>query len=182
MLDWKKDRSEGKFAKATAENFAKVRTQFAKAGFKKHLLAGDGFCHRPLEDMMKETLAKDTAASFQPFVGKLDVTPGLNLDGTIRIDFSSDETRNFHREYTVWFSIDTGKFTPEWFRMAAKQNVSIAKWGDGIKMELDDGESFNAPLYLCINYVPFDKAKTHSKADAEELFRRILGVLDARLD
>jgi hypothetical protein len=174
VLDWKKDRSEGKFAKATAENFAKARTQFAKAGFKKELLVGDDFCDRLFAAMLKETAAKDMAASFRPFDGDLDTTPGINLDGTIRIDFWNDE-------YTGWFSMDPRKLTPEWFRKAVKKHVTVGNWGGGIQMKLDDGQNYKAPLYLCINYVPTDKSKPPSKEDAERLFQRILGVVNAWL-
>lgn len=182
VLDWKKDRAEGKFEKATAENLAKLRVQFGKAGFKKELLAGDDFCKRLLGAMMKETSAKDIAASFQPFVGKLDVTPGIQLDGTIRIDFTSDETRDYNTEYRGWFSIDPRKLSPEWFRKATKKHVEVSKWGEGIQMEMDDGNHFRAPLRLCINYVPFDKSKRPSQEDAEKLFKRMLGVLDGWLE
>lgn len=182
VLDWKKDRTEGNFAKARAENFAKVRTQFVKAGFKQELLVGDDFCNRLLKAMMKETAAKDMAASFQPFVSKLDVTPGINLDGTIRIDFSSDEARQYRNEYTGWFSIDPSKLNPNWFRIAVKNHVTVTKLRESIVMELDDGENFQAPMYLSINYASFDKLKRPSKEDAEKLFQRILSVLDSWLE
>lgn len=182
VLDWKKDRSEGKFAKATSENFAKVRAQFAKAGFKKELLVGDDFCKRLLGAMMRETSTKDMGASFQPFAGKLDVIPWIGLDGKIRIDFQSDEARKYKTEYTAWFSLDPRNFSPEWFRKATKQHVEVIKLDGPISMDLDDGSSFRGPLYLNIKYEPFDKAKQPSKEDAEELFKRMLAAMDAWLE
>lgn len=181
VLDWKKDSSEGKFAKATTENFKKVRAEFAKVGFNKELLVGDDFCKRLLGAMMTETTAKDMAGSFQPFVGKLDVTPGINLDGTIRIDFESEREGSYNNHYQGWFSLDPKKFSAKWFRNAVKKHVTVSKWGDGFQMNLDDGKSFTSPLYLSINYELSNKSKLPSKEESEKLFRRMLGVLDTWL-
>jgi hypothetical protein len=181
VLDWKKDRSAGKFKQARKENFEKARALFAKAGFKNELLEGDDFCNRLLQTMMKETSAKDMATSFHPFVGKLDVNPWMRLDGSIRIDFTSDEIRDFDAEYTGWFVLDPRKFSPELFRKAVKQHVEASKWGEGVEMELNDGSNFKAPFYLCIKYEPFDKAKRPTNEESEKLFRNMLGVMDGWL-
>lgn len=182
VLDWKKDRSAGKFDLATKENAEKVRKLFAKAGFKKELLVGDDFCSRLLQEMMKETSAKGMADSFHPFVGKLDVTPSIQLNGSIRIDFASDESRNYRTEFTGWFVLDPRRFSSEWFRKAVKRHVEVGEWGDGMKMELNDGSHFNAPFYLKVIYEPFDHAKRPSKEDSEKWFRSMLGVLDSWLE
>jgi hypothetical protein len=181
VLDWKKDRSAGKFDLARKENFEKVRAGFAKAGFKQELLAGDDFCTRLLQAMMKETLAKDMVDSFHPFAGKLDVVPSIQLNGSIRIDFVSDEVRDNDTEFRGWFVLDPHRFSPEWFRTLVKQHVEVGEWGEGVQMELDGGSHFDAPFYLSINYVPFDHAKRPSKEDSEKLFRQMLGVLDGWL-
>ena len=181
VLDWKNDRSTGKFAQAATENFAKVRTQFAKAGFKKELLTGDDFCHRLLESMMKQTSTKGMAASFHPFVGKLDVTPTIGRNGAIQIASQSDEIRKDRTEYTVWFSLDPRNFSPAWFRNAKKRNVEVREWGDGFEMELNNGFA-DSPLVLRVIYEPFRNSKRPSKEDAERLFLRMLGIFDSWLN
>lgn len=181
VLDWKKDRGSGKFEQARKEHFEKLRIGFAKAGFKKELLAGDDFCSRLIQAMMKETSAKGMADSFHPFVSKVELTPGTELSGSIRIDFGSDEVRNLNNEYTGWLVLDPNKFNAEWFRKAVRQHVKTGEWGDGIQMELDDGSNFRSPLYLCIKYVPFDHAEPPSKEVSEKLFRNMLRVLDGWL-
>ncbi len=177
VLDWKKDRESGEFTSVKKEHYKKLRAAFSKAGFKDELLAGDDFCSRILQSMMKEIHGQEPGASFKPFLGKLDITPSFQLDGSIRIDFTSDEVRNFDTEYTGWFRLDPLKFNPQWFHEAAKNHVEVGKWGDGIEMKLDDGSSWNSPLYLCIKYVPFDKSKTPTEKESEASFARILNVL-----
>lgn len=181
VLDWKKDRSAGKFEQARKENFEKARALFAKAGFRKELLAGDDFCSRLLEAMIKEASAKEVADSFPAFAGKLEVFPVIQLNGSIIIEFESDKPEEFPREFSGHFVLDPVKFSPEWYREAVKRDVSVWKREDSIKMELDDGSSFNAPLYLSINHAPLDQAKQPSKEDAEKVFRNMLGVLDGWL-
>lgn len=182
VLDWKKDRSSGKFDLARKENFEKVRAGFAKAGFKQELLAGDDFCTRLLQAMMKETSAKGMADSFHPFAGKLDEVPWVQLNGSIRIDFESGDSRASKTEFRGYFVLDPRRFSPEWFRKAVKQHVRVAELTDCINMELDDGSNFDAPFYLSIYYKPFDHAKRPSKEDSEKLFRSMLGVLDGWLN
>ena len=178
VLDWKKDRESGEFAAVKKEHYKKLRAAFSKAGFKEELLVRDDFCSRILQSMMKQAFAQETANSFKPFLGKLDVTPGFELDGKIRIDFGSDEVRDFRPEYIGWFSLDPRKFSPQWFRKAAKGHVEVSKWSDdGIEMKLDDGTSFHSPLYLCIKYVPFEKSNAPSEKESEALFARMLNVL-----
>lgn len=183
VLDWKKDRADGKFARAKQENFAKVRAAFAKAGFKEELLEGDDFCFRLLQILVKPISGKTAAAAaFPPFAGRLDVIPKIGLDGKIRIDFESDEVREFDREYNGWFSIDPEKFSPEWFRTAIKEHVETSERGDGgVSKELDDGTNFNAPFFLQINCEPFDKSKRLSPEDAKKLFTKMLENLDGWL-
>jgi hypothetical protein len=182
VLDWRKDRSAGKFAQARQENFAKVRAAFAKAGFKQELLEGDDFCFRLLQVLMKPTSGKTAAVNFPPFVGRLDVVPQIGLDGKIRIDFGSDEIRNYDTEYQGWFSLDPAKFTPEWFRAAVKEHVSASQRGDGgVGMELDDGTNWKAPFYLHVTCEPFDKSKRPSGEDAGKVFTQMLGNLDGWL-
>ena len=176
VLDWKKDRDSGEFASVKKEHYKKLRAAFSKAGFREDLLVGDDFCSRILQSMMKETQRQESTSSFKPFLGKLDVTPAFGLDGKVRIDFYSDETRNSGTEYTGWFSLDPRKFSPQWFGEAAKHYVDVGNWGDdGIEMEL--GSSFDSPLYVCINYVPFDKSKIPTEEEAEALFTKMLHVL-----
>ena len=107
----------------------------------------------------------------------MDVTPGFELDGKIRIDFESDETRNYRTEYTGWFSLNPQKFSPQWFHRAAERHVKVRKWGDGIGMELSDDTSWDSPLYLRIQYVPFEKSKSLSVKESEALFTKMLNVL-----
>ena len=178
VLDWKKDRESGEFASAKKEHYKKLRTAFSKAGFREELLVGDDFCHRLLQSMMKMTSEQEAATSFKPFVGELDVTPSIELDGKIRIDFNSDEVRTNRPEYRGWFSMDPRKFTSQWLREAAKDHLVVGKWGDdGIEMNLNDGTSWRSPLYLCINYVPYEKSNAPSAKDSEALFARMLNVL-----
>ncbi len=177
VLDWKKDRNGGTFELARKQNLEKARALLAKAGFKKELLKGDDFCGRLLQTMMKETSAKGIEGSFHPFAGKLDVTPGIELNGSIRIDFPRDG----RGEYQGWFVLDPSRFSPAWFRKAVKQHVEASEWGEGVEMKLDDGSSFNSPFYLCIKYVPLDHAKQPSKEDSEKVFRNMLGVMDGWL-
>lgn len=178
VLDWKKDRESGEFSSVKKEHYKELRTAFAKAGFKDEILVGDDFCSRILQSMMKEIKALEPVASFQPFLGKLDITPSFQLDGSIRIDFASDEVRNFDTEYTGWFRLDPRKFNPQWFHEAAKHHVKVGKWGDGVQMELDDGSSWNSPLYLCIKYVPFDKSITPTEKESKASFARMLNVIE----
>lgn len=35
------------------------------------------------------------------------------------------------RNYQGWFSLDTQKFSPKWFRKAIKKHVTVSKRGDG---------------------------------------------------
>jgi hypothetical protein len=177
VLDWKKDRESGEFASAKKEHYEKLRAAFSKAGFKQELLVGDDFCSRILQSIMKESQGQESTTTFKPFLGKLDVTPYFQLDGSVRIDFTSDEVRNFDSEYRGWFRMDPRKFNPKWFSEAVKNYVEVGKWGDGIKMELDDGSSWDSPLYLSINYVPFEKSKAPTEKEAAELFARMLKVL-----
>jgi len=178
VLDWKKDRESGEFASVKKEHYKRLRATFSKAGFKDELLVGDDFCSGILQSMMKVFQGQERTNSFKPFLGKLDVTPGFELDGKIRIDFSSDEVRDFDSEYRGWFSLDPRKFSPQWFAEAAKHHVEVGKWGDdGIEMELNDGSSFDSPLYLCIKYVPFDKSMIPTVKESEALFTKVLNVL-----
>jgi len=182
VMDWKKDRGAGKFAQARQENFAKVRAAFSKAGFKQELLEGDDFCFRLLQIVMNPSSGKAAAAAaFPPFVGRLNVVPGIGLDGKIRIDFGSDEIRDYDTEYRGWFSIDPAKFTPEWFRTAIKEHVRVSDWGDGIQMELDDGSAFDSPLFFQVICEPFDKSKRPSKEGAGKVFAKMLENLDGWL-
>lgn len=181
VLDWKKDRSNGKFDLARKENLENVRKLFAKAGFKKERLESDDFCSWLLEAMIKEASAKDVEDLFPTFAGKLAVFPVLQLNGSIKIEFESDKPENFPREYSGYFVLDPRKFSKTWFREAVKQHVSVGEWGEGVKMELDDGSNFDSPFFLSIEYVPFDHAKRPSKEDSEKLFRKMLGVLDGWL-
>lgn len=48
-------------------------------------------------------------------------------------------------------------------------------------MALDDGSSWDSPLYLSIRYVPSDKSKTPTKKEAEAAFARVLNVLEDSL-
>lgn len=177
VMDWKKDRESDKFTTAKKENITKARAVFSKAGFKDELLVGDDFCNRLIQSMMKMTLDKKASTLFNPFAGKLDITPIIELDGKIRIDFTSEKNKNGRSEYTGWFSLDPRKFTPKWFRKAMKHHVKAGKWGGGIKMELDDGDSWASPLYLSINYVPIDNSNAPSEKESEELFTKMLNVL-----
>jgi hypothetical protein len=183
VMDWKKDRAAGKFAQAKQANFANARAAFAKAGFKPELLEGDDFCFRLLQVLMKPTSGKTAAeASFPPFAGRLDVIPRIELDGKIRIDFESDETRNYDNDYNGWLSLDPARLTPEWFRAAVKEHVSVSQRGDGgVSMELDDGTSWRAPFFLQINCEPFDKSKRLSKEDALKVFTQMLRNVDGWL-
>jgi hypothetical protein len=181
VLDWKKDRSAGKFEQARKENFEKARALFAKAGFREELLAGDDFCSRLLEAMIKEASAKDVEDSFPAFAGKLEVFPAIQLNGSIMIEFESDKPEGFPREFSGHFVLDPVKFSPEWYREAVKRDVSVWKREDSMKMELDDGSNFDSPFYLSIIYEPFDKTKRPSKEDAKKVFRTMLGVLDGWL-
>ncbi len=179
VLDWKKDRESGEFTSVKKEHYNNLRSAFSKAGFKDELLVGDDFCSRILQSMMKEIHNQESLSSFKPFLGKLDVTPSFQLDGSIRIDFTSDEVRNFDTEYRGWFRLDPRKFNPQWFHEAAKHHVGVGKWGDdGIEMALDDGSSWKSPLYLRINYVPFDNLKIPTEKEMEATFTRMLGALE----
>jgi hypothetical protein len=178
VLDWKKDRESGEFASAKKEHYNKLRAAFSKAGFKDELLVGDDFCSQVLQSMMKEAHGPVGEASFKPFVGKLKVIPFFQLDGSIRIDFTSDEVHNLRTEYRGWFRLDPRKFNPQWFHKATKNHVEVSEWGDGgIEMELDDGTSWDSPLYLCINYVPFDKSKSLTVKESVAPFTRMLDAL-----
>lgn len=179
VLDWKKDRESGEFAAVKTEHYKKLRAAFSKAGFKEELLVGDDFCSRLLQSTMQVTSEQEAATSFKPFVGKLDLTPNFELDGKIRIDFDSDEERNFRSEYQGWFSLDPRKFSPQWFHKAAKQHVEVFKHDDdSITMELDDGTSWDSPLYLSIHYAPFGKSKAPTEKESEALFTKMLNVLE----
>ncbi|MEO7098244.1 MAG: hypothetical protein ABI162_02700 [Luteolibacter sp.] len=131
--------------------------------------------------MMKETSTKEMAASFHPFVGKLDVTPTIGRNGAIQIASQSNEIRKDSTEYTVWFSLDPRNFSSAWFRNAKKRNVEVREWGDGFEMELHDGFA-DSPLSLRVIYKPFGNAKRPSKEDSERLFQRMLGSLDSWLN
>ena len=125
--------------------------------------------------MMKETQSQEPRTSFMPFLGKLDVTPGFELDGKIRIDFNSDEVRDFDTEYTGWFSLDPRKFNPQVFRDVTMHDIEVRRWGDdGMKMKLG---SWDSSLYFSINYVPFDKSKAPTEKESEALFTKMLSVL-----
>jgi hypothetical protein len=182
VLDWKSDRSAGKFELAKKERLEKVRTHFAKAGFKKELLEKEDFCSRLLQSMMKETTAKGIADSFHPFEGKLNVVPAIQLNGSIRIDFGSDIVLDHETEYTGWFVLDPNRFSPAWFRKVVNLHVDTGDWGEGVKMELDDGSSFDSPFYLSIIYEPFGNAKRPTQKEAEKLFLRMLGVMEGWLE
>ena len=181
VLDWKEDRRAGKFEQARKENVEKARALFTKAGFKKELLAGDDFCSRLLDAMIRQASAKDVTDSFPSFTGKLEVFPVIQLNGSIKIEFESDMPEVFPREYSGYFVLDPVKFSPEWYREAVKRDMSVWQREDGIGMELDDGSSFDAPLYLSINYAPRAQAKRPSKEDAGTVFRNMLEVLDGWL-
>jgi hypothetical protein len=177
VLDWKKDRATGAFAAARKENFKNVRAGFAKAGFKPELLEGDDFCERLLRSMLKPAGPDHGFATFE---GKLDVTPNVEFNGNIRIDFKSNDG-----QYRGWWVINPGKFTPEWLRKIARNHVQAGKRGDhGLQMELDDGSSFWTPdnrLYLSINYVPDDPDKLPTIDQAKQTFAGILDTLDSWL-
>jgi hypothetical protein len=184
VLNWKGDRNAGKFASARKENFQKVRDAFAKAGFKEELLVGDDFCSRLLRSMMKEFPADGDAVQFSPFLGGLDVTPILCLDGTILIDFVSDKKIQHGRpQYDGRFVLDPRRFTRQWFQNARDEFVDV-KWVDvanWMSMRLYDGstdteqeEIFN----LQIIYSPIEKSKVPSEDDSKKAFNRVLDALD----
>ncbi len=181
VLEWKKDRESGRFANARKELMQQLRKSFADVGFKEEFLVGDDFHTKLLQSIMKKTSAPEAATSFSPFAGKLNITPNIDLNGTIRIDFSSDEVRDYNQQYTGWFSLDPKKFKPQWFHKAAKVHSSASKWGDGIQMELDDGESFESALYFKIIYEPFDKGKIPDEKAAKALLTEMLKVIGEHL-
>jgi len=169
VLDWKKDRESGEFAAAKKEHFKKLRAAFAKAGFKEEFLEGDDFCNRIVQSMIKKTSEEEAATSFKPFVGKLDLIPGLELDGRIRIDFGSDKN-----EYRGWLWLNPRTFNRRWFLDAIEHHVEVIKSDDRIHMELNDGSPWGkSPLTMIMNYDSSDP----SKEDSERLFKKMLNVL-----
>ena len=181
VLDWKKDRANGAFAAARKRHFKEVRSAFARAGFKPELLKGDDFCERLLRSIVKAT-ESGREDGFAEFKGKLHVTPSIELNGNIRIDFTSEDSEGLETEFRGWWEINPDKFTPKWFKKTARKHVEASPWGDGLEMKLDDGSSFWGPdvcLYLCIKYVPSDKtAKLPTAEKAKEMFMKMLDNLE----
>lgn len=123
-------------------HFQKLRAAFTKAGFRKDHLAGDDFCARLLGEMMERTRTEKAGKAWEPFVGRLEVTPDFEMTGAIRIDFNSDELREFDRQYTGWFFLNPDKFNRKWLQEAKTKHINAIERGDGIRMELDDGTPF----------------------------------------
>lgn len=182
VLNWKKDRAEGAFAAARKENFETVRTAFAKAGFKPELIKGDDFCERLIRSIVKET-ASGKDDGFAEFTGKFEITPNIELNGNIRIDFYSSDSEGSPTEYRGWWVLNPNKFTPDWFKKEARKNVQVDSWGDdGIKMELDDGSSYwtsENVLYLSINYVRSQRSPHLPTVEkAKQMFMKMLDGLE----
>ena len=180
VLDWKRDRASGAFATARKRNFQEVRSAFAKAGFKPELIKGDDFCERLLRAVVKAT-GSGREDGFAEFKGKLDVTPDIEINGNIRIDFGSEDGEG-RENYQGWWVINPNKFNPAWFRKTARRHVKASPWGDGLEMELDDGSAFwdtDVRLYLCIKYVPSDKTvKLPTVEKAKQMSMKMLDNLE----
>jgi hypothetical protein len=58
------------------------------------------------------------------------IPPQFLLNGNIRIDFNSDETRSYGTQYMGWISLNPRKFSPEWFHRAAERNVELRRIQD----------------------------------------------------
>jgi|GEM_PF-1808131 len=182
VLDWKKDRESGEFAKAKKEHYEKLRAAFSKSGFKEELLVGDDFCSRILLSMMNEPGVQEPATSFKPFLGKLEVFPDLQLDGSVRIDFESEKDPNIGSRYKGWFRLDPRKFNPQWLSEAVEKHIEVVERGDNsTEMKMDDGSSWDSPLYLDIICYPGDKSNVPTEKEALVLFTRMLGVLKKSL-
>ena len=89
--------------------------------------------------------------------------------------------RDFKSVYSGLFLLDPRRFSPQWFHKAAQRHVKAGKWGEGMKMELDDGTWWDSPLYLSIEYLPFGNEKAPSVEESEALLKRMLNVLAGNL-
>jgi hypothetical protein len=178
VLDWKKDREEGKFIAARKAHDVLLRTAFTKAGFKPEKIAGDDFCGRLVAEMMA-AVDPSHAPSFRPYVSKELVTPYIHLDGKISIGFRSDETRDYHREYDGWLTFDPPRFRPVSFRKSVLNKPHAEQSGsDLILFSLEDGQGFHNRFRLDIRYSSFDRSTPlPSQQEADAVFARMLGVL-----
>jgi len=178
VLDWKKDRANGAFTAAREKHDKTVRELFSKAGFKDDVLVEEVFCSRLLQSMINPTAGQQqSTTAFKPLPGNLEAIPVLEIDGTIRIDFSCDEKQNRESRYSGTLILDPKKFNPTWFRQAAKRHATAYKRGDDLVMELDDGSWWKSPLYLSIEYHPLANEKTPSAEDSKERFKNMLNIL-----
>jgi hypothetical protein len=179
VLDWKKDRDEGKFIAARKAHDALLRAAFAKAGFKPEKIAGDDFCNRLISEMMA-TIDSSHAPSFRPYVSKEPFTPDIDLDGKISIFFQSDETTH-PRTYYGWLTFDPAKFKSSLFKKSVlnKSEVHISG-SESIEFSLEDGQRFHQRLRLLISYTP--GTPLPSQEEAEAVFAHMLGVFSEWVD
>lgn len=182
VLDWKNDRANGAFAAARKRNFQKVRAALAKAGFKPELIQGDDFCERLIRSLVtsNEPKRKDGFAAFN---GKLAVTPVIELNGIIWMEFDSEDAES--REiYRGWLRINPNKFSPAWFRNSGRKHLKTSIWGHGLEMEIDDGSAIydtNVRLGLHINYLPNQTVKPLTEAEAKQMSMKMFDKLGSRL-
>lgn len=183
VLDWKKDREEGKFVAARKAHDALLRAAFTKAGFKPEKIAGDDFCGRLVAEMMG-AIDPSHAPSFRPYVSKELITPYIDLDGKISINFQSDETLNHHQEYNGWITFDPAKFQPVLFRKSVLNKPHTEQSGsDLILFSLEDGQGFHNRFRLDVRYSPFDTTiPLPSQKEADAAFARMLAVLSDWVD
>lgn len=181
VLDWTKDRKSGAFAAAKNEHDKKLRTLFSGVGFKEEVVAREDFFLGFIESMLRQASTQAGGGVFKPFSGKLEGTPVLELDGKIRIDFSSIERQDSESLYSGTFLLSPRKFNPKWFREAAKRHVTAGRYGNGVEMILDDGSWWNSPLYLRLEYAPSKNQKIPSGEDAKTWMSEMLKVLASDL-
>ncbi len=181
-LNWKKDQKAGAFVAAKKAHFEEVRAAFAKAGFKRDMIQGDDFCQRLIESIAKATTSKNDHG-FQKMTGLEVFTPDIALNGNIRIDFRSTDSKGDETQYKGMWVFTPDKFTPQWFRNEARKHIKLESSGSsGQEMILDDGTDFwsrDNKLHLSIEY---HAVRLPDDEDAKAMFLKMFDNLELWLN
>jgi hypothetical protein len=181
VLDWAKHRANGAFVAAKKRNFQEVRTGLAKAGFRPELLEADDFCARLLHSAVVEATHPGRGDVLAKFTEKLRVTPSVELNGNIRIDFASDDSGPADGSpiYRGFWVLNPKKFNSAWLEKTAPKHVDVSRWGTKVEMKLDDGSEYwgtDVRFYFSMDYVAPSAALSVPTDEAAK--RTVLRILE----
>ncbi|MBK1883184.1 hypothetical protein JIN85_12215 [Luteolibacter pohnpeiensis] len=184
VLDWKTDRSAGKFAEARAAHIAKLRQAYLEAGFKKELLDGDDFPGRLVQAIINAA-STENGPSLKPLKEDLaNLTPNLELDGyvDIRLGFNGADGDS---QYMGWLSFNPKYKLRKCLDRAKQGHIEINRGEYVLEMEIRDEEpdsEFNDRFHFSLQYIPLPDESSVTEDEARVIFMRMLDVLESQLE